>query len=126
MAWKIEFSKAAKSDLQSLDHSQSIAVLKAIRKVATNPLPADEGGYGKPLGNKPGSNLSGYLKIKLRKIGIRVVYRLIKEQGMMRIVIISVREDERVYKLLQERIKKINYEKKKSRFPKTEIGTITV
>jgi mRNA interferase RelE/StbE len=106
MAWIVEYLKEAETDLKELDHSQQIQVLKAIKKVSTNPLPNTKGGYGKPLGNHLTSNLSGYLKIKLLKLGIRIVYRLVEDHGIMRIIIISVREDEKVYKLIQERIKK--------------------
>ncbi len=106
MAWSIEYTKLANNDLSELDHSQRIQVLKAIRKVSENPLPNTEGGYGKPLGNQAISNLSGYLKIKLLKLGIRVVYKLVEQEGVIRLIIISVREDEKVYTMLQERIKK--------------------
>jgi mRNA interferase RelE/StbE len=106
MPWRIEYLKEAENDLRELDHSQQIQVLKAIRKVAENPLPTTKGGYGKPLGSHNSGNLTGYLKIKLLKLGIRVIYRLVEDQGIMRIVIISVRADEMVYKLLQDRIQK--------------------
>ncbi|MEN6435757.1 MAG: type II toxin-antitoxin system RelE/ParE family toxin [Anaerolineaceae bacterium] len=104
MAWIIEYLKEAEADLQELDHSQQIQVLKSIKKVAANPLPSSQGGYGKPLGNHLSGNPTGYLKIKLLKLGLRVIYRLIEEKGVMRIIIISVREDEKVYKMLQERL----------------------
>lgn len=74
MNWLIEYSKEAEKDLGLLDNSQKIQVLKAIRKVSQNPLPASEGGYGKPLGNMSNTNLTGYFKIKLLKLGIRVVW----------------------------------------------------
>lgn len=102
--WKIEYIKEAVDDLKKLDHSVQIQVLKAIRKTAQNPLPTTEGGLGKPLGNHTMSKLSGYCKIKLRKTGIRVVYRTIKQDGIMKIIIISVRDDETVYKLAEQRI----------------------
>lgn len=105
MDWVVEYLKDAETDLKGLDHSQQIQVLKAIKKVSTNPLPNTKGGYGKPLGHHLTSNLAGYLKIKLLKLGIRIVYRLVEEKGIMRIIIISVREDEKVYKLIQERLK---------------------
>lgn len=108
MAWIVAYTEEAYSDLEGLDHSQQILVLKAIRKVSKNPLPSTEGGYGKPLGNQATTNLVGYLKIKLVSFGLRVVYRLEKENEAMKIVIISVREDEKVYRLLQERIRKEN------------------
>jgi mRNA interferase RelE/StbE len=106
MAWVVEYIKEAEADLKELDHSQQLHVLKAIKKVSTNPLPNTKGGYGKPLGSHLSSNLVGYLKIKLLKLGIRVVYQLVEKKGTMRIIIISVRDDEKVYKLAQERIKK--------------------
>jgi mRNA interferase RelE/StbE len=106
MAWIVEYIKEAETDLKGLDHSQQIQVVKAIKKVSANPLPSTKGGYGKPLGNHLSSHFVGYLKIKLLKLGIRVIYRLVEEKGIMRIIIISVREDEKVYKLIRERIKK--------------------
>ena len=72
--WKIDYHPEAKRELQELDGSQRKVVLKAIIKVSENPLPYTEGGYGKPLGNKSGNNLTGLLKIKLKGLGLRVVY----------------------------------------------------
>lgn len=106
MAWVVEYIKEAEADLKELDHSQQLHVLKAIKKVSTNPLPNTIGGYGKPLGSHLSNNLVGYLKIKLLKLGIRVVYQLVEKKGTMKIIIISIRDDEKVYKLAQERIKK--------------------
>ncbi|MHC1783060.1 MAG: hypothetical protein AB9891_09955 [Anaerolineaceae bacterium] len=74
--------------------------------MAGNPLPTTEGGYGKPLGSHAASHLVGYLKIKLLRLGIRVVYRLSRAPDTMHIIIIAVRQDEQVYKMLQERIRK--------------------
>jgi mRNA interferase RelE/StbE len=105
MTWIIEYIEEAKKDLQALDHSQQVQVLKAIQKVSANPLPASEGGYGKPLGNHPSSPLAGYLKIKLVKFGLRVVYCLVREKTTMKIIVISVRDDEKVYQLARKRIR---------------------
>ena len=57
-----------------------------------------EGGYGKPLGNRTGNNLTNLLKIKFRNLGIRVVYKTIQIDGIMKIIVISARTDEQVYK----------------------------
>lgn len=104
MKWKVEYLKESLKDLKSLDHSQKLQVLKAIDKVSQNPLPNYEGGYGKPLGNKSNTNLTGYFKIKLLKLGIRVVYGLVKERGIMKIIVISIRKDEMVYQIAVDRI----------------------
>ena len=104
MNWIIEYKIEAQKDLENLDHSQQIQVLKAIRKVSANPLPQSEGGLGKPLGSKSNNNLTGYFKIKLRSLGLRVVYGLVREKNKMKIILISVRDDVAVYKLAAERI----------------------
>jgi len=104
MKWKVEYLKESLKDLKALDHSQKLQVLKAIDKVSQNPLPNYEGGYGKPLGNKSNTNLTGYFKIKLLKLGIRVVYGLVKERGIMKIIVISIRKDEMVYQIAVDRI----------------------
>ena len=98
MTWCIEFLEEAEKDLKKLDHSTQIQVLKGIRKVSQNPVAAEEGGYGKPLGNKSGTNLTNLMKIKFRDIGIRVVYKVELVNGVMRIIVISARTDEQVYK----------------------------
>ena len=98
MTWNIEFLEEAAKDIKRLDHSVRIQVLKGIQKVSRNPLPVQEGGYGKPLGSKSGTNLTNLLKIKFRDLGIRVVYKIIFDDGIMKIVVVSARADEQVYK----------------------------
>ena len=98
MIWSIEFLEEAKRDLKKLDHSVQVHVLKGIRKVSKNPLPVQEGGYGKPLGNKTGVNLTNLLKIKFRDLGIRVVYKTIQVDNVMKVIVVSARTDEQVYK----------------------------
>ena len=63
-----------------------------------NPLPVEEGGYGKPLGNKDGADLTGLMKVKLKASGHRIVYQVVREKSVMKIIIIGVREDSKVYK----------------------------
>ncbi len=98
MICSIEFLEEAKRDLKKLDHSVQVQVLKGIRKVSKNPLPVQEGGYGKPLGNKTGVNLTNLLKIKFRDLGIRVVYKTIQVDNVMKVIVVSARTDEQVYK----------------------------
>ncbi|MDO4556671.1 MAG: hypothetical protein Q4B70_16270 [Lachnospiraceae bacterium] len=61
--------------------------------------------YKKPPGRPTGDNLTGYLKIKLRALGIRVVYQVVGESSVMKIIVVSVCDDEAAYKLAQERIR---------------------
>lgn len=103
MKWKIEYINEAQRDLKRLDPYNRKAILKAIDKTAERPLPPPDG-IGKPLGNHASSKLSGYYKIKLRNLGYRVVYQLVKEGETMRIIVISIRDDEAVYKEAERRI----------------------
>lgn len=102
--WKVSYMESAVKDLEKLDNSQRKQVLKGIEKVSKNPLPVNEGGYGKPLGNKRGINLTNLFKIKLKSAGIRIVYQLIRTNEIMEIVIISMRADEFVYEEAAKRL----------------------
>lgn len=103
MNWKLEYVPEAKKDIKDLNRSQQIVVEKALKKVKTNPLPQDEGGYGKPLGNKRGMNLTNFLKVKLRGEGIRIVYKLVRTETKMLVIVVGVREDEEVYDIAYRR-----------------------
>ena len=107
MIWGIEFLQEAEKDMKRLDHSVQIQVLKGIKKVS-NPLPVSQGGYGKPLGNQENTNLTNLMKIKFRDIGIRVVYKIEYVDEVMKIIVISARTDEQVYKEASKRRKEHN------------------
>lgn len=106
MSWKVEYLPEAEKDLKGLDGSQRNLVLIAIKKVQQNPLPVDENGYGKPLGNHSSTSLAGLMKIKLRSAGLRIVYQLRRTETSMMIIVIGVRADEEVYELAQKRVRK--------------------
>ena len=98
MVWDIHYLDEASEDIKALDGSVRIHVQRAIAKTRQNPLPQSEGGYGKPLGNKQGFDLTGLLKIKLRGDGVMIVYKLERSDGIMKIVIVGVRSDMEVYR----------------------------
>lgn len=72
-------------------------------KVMQNPLPIQEGGYGKPLSGK----LSGCCKIKLKKSGIRVIYKIERIGNAMHVIVIGLRHNSDVYKTAENRINDI-------------------
>jgi mRNA interferase RelE/StbE len=109
MNWKLEFLPEVEKDFRQLSGDQRILVRKAIKKVQTNPLPMNEGGYGKPLGNKGGTDLTGFLKIKLRGCGLRVVYKLVRTESELLIVVVGARADDEVYETAEQRVKKYGY-----------------
>ncbi|MBQ6787948.1 MAG: type II toxin-antitoxin system RelE/ParE family toxin [Lachnospiraceae bacterium] len=96
MAWNIRISDEAKKDFIKIEGSIRKQVLAGIVKVSNAPLPSPNG-YGKPLGNKNGNNLTGFFKIKYKGIGIRVVYTLVIDKMIMNIVVISQRDDNYCY-----------------------------
>ena len=102
MKWTLEYIKEAQKDLRKLDPYVRKMVLKAINKTAEHTMPPPDG-IGKPLGNHISSKLSGFFKIKLKNLGYRVVYNLVFEDNVMKIIIISVRDDEIVYKKAERR-----------------------
>ena len=106
MNWTLKFLPEAEKDLNNLAGNQQILVAKAIKKVQQNPVSVNEGGYGKPLGNKGGRNLTGLFKIKLRDAGLRIVYKLIRTETEMIIVVVGARADEEVYDIAEKRVKK--------------------
>lgn len=108
MSWKLSYLPEAEKDLKALDGSQRILVLKAIKKVQQNPLPAEENGYGKSLGNYGSTGLAELLKIKLRAAGLRVVYKLQRTESEMLVIVIGVRADEEVYDIASKRAARQN------------------
>ncbi len=108
MSWELEFLPEAEKDLKDLAGNERILVAKAIKKVQTNPISVYDGGYGKPLGNKSGTNLTGLYKIKLRGAGLRVVYKLVKKDDVMLVVVVGARADDEVYSIAEKRSRKHN------------------
>lgn len=103
--WIVKYSKQAEKDFSKLDNHQRIIIRKAIKKISTNPLPFTKGGYGIPLGNKHGFDLTGLCEIKLRGQNLRIIYRLFDEEMIMENIMIGKRSDLEVY---YETYKRIN------------------
>ncbi len=108
MSWRVDYLPQAREDLLNLDGSQRLLVRKAIAKAAQNPLPAAEGGYGKPLGSASTTNLSGFMKVKLRSSGLRIVYKIVRAESEMLVIIIGARADDEVYEEAQRRSRQHN------------------
>ena len=104
MIYEIEYGKDVENDLKIFNVAQKRQIRRSIEKFAENPLPKNEGGHGNPLGNKQGRNLTGLCKIKLKSMGVRVVYKLIRTDTIMKIIVIAARADEEVYKIAAKRI----------------------
>lgn len=106
MNWTLKYLPEAEKDFARLAGNQRLLVMKALSKVVQNPVSIYEGGYGKPLGNKGGTNLSGLFKIKLKNAGLRVVYKLIQTETEMLVIVIGARADDEVYQIAEKRVLK--------------------
>ncbi len=60
MAWEIWITNEAKKDFHKIEGSIRKQILAGIVKVSKAPMPSPKG-YGKPLGNKKGNNLTAKL-----------------------------------------------------------------
>lgn len=98
----LQFWEEAKKEWLNLDGHQKKYVSKALQRIEEKGA-----GIGDSLGKKRHIDLSGYRKVKLRKLGIRIVYKIV-DGGIeiTEIVAIGDREDEEVYREAFERILK--------------------
>lgn len=67
MKWEVIISYEAKKEYKKLEGSVRKQVLAGISKVSKAPLPSPDG-YGKPLGNKGGYNLTVFLKSSIEEL----------------------------------------------------------
>lgn len=101
---KLIFWDEAKNEWDKLEGHQRKFVMKALQRIEENGP-----NIGDPLGNKRNVDLSGYRKVKLLKIGVRIVYKIVNDEiEVTEIVAIDHRDDEEVYKIAFDRIKKRN------------------
>jgi mRNA interferase RelE/StbE len=105
MAKKFEvvFIEEAQKDYKKLDGSIKKLVNVALAKMEER---ADE--LGEDLTSKHGVNLIGCRKIKFRKAGIRMVYRIVGDKAeVAEIIIVGKREDNEVYQEAYKRLQEL-------------------
>ena len=54
----------------------------------------------------PAGGPKGLLKIKLRDAGLRIVYKLVRTETSMLVIVIGARADDAVYKIAEKRAHK--------------------
>lgn len=97
MTYKIEFDPRAEKDYHRLDNSQRIAIDKSFFRICQIGMQAGEALSGK---------LSGCRKLKHKKLGLRVIFRqTVKGIEIIEIIAIGRRQDSKVYKEAEKRIK---------------------
>jgi len=105
MNYDVKYHDEVEKDLKAFNSAQKKQIKKSIEKFAENPLPKSEGGHGNPLGHKQGRNLTGLCKITLKKMGVRIVYKLVRTETIMQVIVIAARADEEVYDIAAKRNK---------------------
>lgn len=97
--WKVELIPEAKNDFKTLDGHVRKLILKQLLKLEKDPR------YGEHLGNKAGIDLSGYFKLYADQKRVRIVYEVIEQDHLVKIIAIDKREDMEVYRIALKRIK---------------------
>lgn len=94
--YHLKIRKEAEKDYQKLDKTQQVLVTKGLNKIQALGLEA-----GQPLKG----NLKFCRKIKMRKAGLRIVFKEADgEIEVIEIVVIGKRADSEVYKLAKKRL----------------------
>ena len=95
--YEIKYHPLIEADLQQLNNSVRLEVFKKLKKMQQTP------GIGKPLGNKNNMNLTGLFKVYVAKKQVRIVYEIIDNILVVKVIAIGKRENMEVYKQAEER-----------------------
>ncbi len=96
--WKVELIPEAKNDFKAFDGRVRKLILKQLLKLEKDSR------YGENLGNKAGIDLSGYFKLYADQKRVRIVYEVIEQIHLIKVIAIDKREDLEVYRLALKRI----------------------
>ena len=96
--YEIRYHPLIESDLKQLNNSVRLEVFKKLKKLQQSPE------IGKPLGNKNNMNLTGLLKVYVAKKQVRIVYEVIENILVVKVIAIGKRESMEVYKEAKERM----------------------
>lgn len=99
--WKVKIHRLVLSeDFKSIDYSDQKIILKSLReKLTLEPL-----NYGEPLWGE----FKGYWKLRVKDY--RVIYRVKRDAVEVLVIKVGIRKDEKVYRELFYRIKKLQAE----------------
>ncbi len=98
--WHVKINPLVlKEDFKNIPASFQKKILRAIQKKLT--IDPDPEAYGKPLRGE----YAGYWRLRVENY--RVVYRIKKKQILIFVIKIGIRKDDRVYRELMVRLKKL-------------------
>ena len=91
--YAIVFEPKAKKAFNKLDPSVRKQVSEALERRALNPHISSA---------RLGQNLAGRYKIKLKKLGLRVIYIVVDSRLLILVIAVGKRENNEVYNLYEE------------------------
>jgi mRNA interferase RelE/StbE len=97
---KVTLTTEAKEGLRDLDGSARLLVLKALKKLETDPEQR-----GAPLGNRAGANLITFRKLVVGDRTDRIVYRVEADGTVVVVWVIGRRADSECYELALSRVR---------------------
>ena len=95
--YDVKYHPLIEADLKQLSNSVRIEVFKKLKKIQQYPE------LGQLLGNKNNMNLSGLRKVYVSKKQVRIVYEIIDNILVVKIITIAKRESMAVYKQAEQR-----------------------
>jgi mRNA interferase RelE/StbE len=97
---RVRLTDEARDDLQDLDRSVQIQVLKGLKKLKTNPEQR-----GAPLGRRSTSNLTTFRKLVVGDRDYRIIYRVEVDGSVVVVWVIGRRPDGEAYELALTRLR---------------------
>jgi len=95
--YEMQFHPLVEDDLKKLNNSVRIEVFKKLKKIQESPE------LGVLLGHKNNMNLSGLRKAYVSKKQVRIVYEIVDDVLVVKVIALGKREDMQVYKETQKR-----------------------
>jgi mRNA interferase RelE/StbE len=95
--YEIKYHPLVEADLKQLNNSIRLEVFKKLKKIQQTPE------IGKPLGKKNNMNLTGLFKVYVAKKQVQIVYEIIENILVVKVIAIGKRESMEVYKQADER-----------------------
>jgi len=95
--YKIIYHPLIEEDLKKINNSIQIEIFKKIEKIKQSPE------LGQLLGSKNNMNLSGLRKLYVAKKQVRIVYEIVNNILVVKVIAIGKREGMEVYKEAERR-----------------------
>lgn len=105
--YKVLLIEEAREDFLRLDRGVQVQVAKLLKQLEVNPY------KGEHLGNKAGIDLTGYYKLYANRKKVRIVYTVLENEVIVRVIAIGPRKEMIVYYESFRRLRKGKQSKKK-------------